>query len=73
LQGQTYVITGSFEKYTRDEIKDILQNKGAKVTSAISKNTTALICGENPGSKLEKAQALAVPIFTSGNLEELLL
>jgi DNA ligase (NAD+) len=71
LLGRIYVITGSFEHFTRDEIKEKLQSQGAKVSSAISKSTTALICGEKPGSKLEKAHSLHIPVIDSTSMEKI--
>ena len=65
---KTVVITGSFDKYTRDELSDLLRDLGAKVTSSVSKNTDYLICGENAGSKLDKAKALNVQIITAEQL-----
>ena len=72
LEGKIYVITGSFSKYKRDHIKEMLTNKGATVSSSISKNTTALILGDKPGSKLKKAQDLDVEIISEDNLSKLL-
>lgn len=71
LAGNNYVITGSFVDYSRDEIKEILQNKGAKVSGSVSKNTTALVCGDKPGSKLAKAESLNIPIIGPEKLLEL--
>jgi DNA ligase (NAD+) len=72
LEGHTYVITGSFDGMSRDDIKEILQNKGAKVAGSISKKTTALICGEKAGSKLAKAESLGVHVIDAGQLQQLL-
>lgn len=59
---KTYVITGSFEGVTRDEIADAIVRLGGKVGSTVTKNTTALIAGENAGSKLKKANELNVTV-----------
>ena len=72
LEGKTYVITGSFSKYKRDHIREILVNKGAKVSSSISRNTTALILGDKPGSKFKKAQDLDIDIISEDSLSKLL-
>ena len=72
LTGQTYVITGSFEAYTRDELAEQLRARGAKVASAVSKKTTGLIAGEKAGSKLSKAQSLGVPIILQTDLSTFL-
>jgi len=72
LAGNTYVITGSFENLSRDDIKEILQSKGAKVSGSVSKKTTALICGEKAGSKLVKAESLSIPLIYQDQLQLLL-
>ncbi|MCO6411980.1 MAG: NAD-dependent DNA ligase LigA [Thiogranum sp.] len=72
LQGNTYVITGTLAAMTRDEAKEKLQALGAKVSGSVSAKTTALIAGENPGSKLAKAESLGVPVLSEQDLGELL-
>lgn len=71
LAGQVYVITGSFEM-NRNQIKELLQRQGAKVSGSISPNTTGLIAGENAGSKLTKAISLGIPIINEEQLKVLL-
>jgi DNA ligase (NAD+) len=63
LDGRTYVLTGTMESMTRDEAKEKLEALGAKVAGSVSKNTTAVIAGENPGSKLEKAETLGIQVL----------
>lgn len=63
LAGNTYVLTGTLEGLTREEAKRRLQVLGAKVSSSVSKKTTAVIVGENSGSKLSKAESLGVEIL----------
>jgi len=72
LAGLTYVLTGSLEGITREEASARLQALGAKVTGSVSGNTTAVIAGESPGSKLAKAEKLGVPVLDQSALEELL-
>ena len=72
LAGMTFVVTGTLEGYTRDEAKAALEQRGAKVTGSVSGRTTALIAGESPGSKLDKAQQLDVPVLDESRFEELL-
>ena len=72
LSGQIFVITGSFESYGRDEIKALLEQRGAKVSSSISKKTNVLLVGANPGSKLAKAEALGVTVYNEKDLAKLL-
>lgn len=66
--GKTVVITGTFEKYTRDELTEKLQSLGAKVTGSVSKKTDFVLCGENAGSKLAKANSLGVTVITEAEL-----
>jgi DNA ligase (NAD+) len=63
------VLTGSIRGYTRDELKQVLENLGAKITNSISKKTNILIAGADAGSKLEKASSIGVEIM----YEEILL
>jgi len=73
LTGQTYVITGTLEAFTRDEAAAALEAKGAKVLNSVSGKTTALVVGEEPGnSKLSKARKLDVPLLTEPELVDLL-
>ena len=73
LTGNTYVITGTLEAFTRDEAAAALEAKGAKVINSVSGKTTGLIVGEEPGnSKLTKARKLEVPLLDEQALNELL-
>jgi DNA ligase (NAD+) len=73
LEGRTYVITGTLEGYSRDEAKAALEALGAKVTDSVSKKTTGLVVGEEPGaSKLAKAEKAGVPVLREPELLELL-
>ena len=56
LKGLSFVITGSFNEITRDEIKELIESNGGKVSSSVSKKTNYLILGSEPGSKLDKAK-----------------
>jgi len=58
LQGAKFLITGTLEKYSRNEMKELIENNGGKVISAVSKNLNYIIFGENPGSKLAKARKI---------------
>ncbi len=69
LSGLTFVVTGSLQTFSREEIKVYLQAHGAKVTGSVSKNTDYLVAGENPGSKLTKAQSLGVQVLTENELQ----
>jgi DNA ligase (NAD+) len=73
LTGRTYVITGTLERFSREEAQARLEALGAKVTNAVSAKTTGLVVGEEPGaSKLTKAQKAAVPVLSEGELLQLL-
>ncbi len=71
LQGKSYVITGTLS-LSRDDIKTLLQEKGAKVVESVSAKTDGVIVGEKPGSKYTKAQTLGIPILGEKELEEIL-
>ncbi|MFF4550277.1 NAD-dependent DNA ligase LigA [Streptomyces sp. NPDC001406] len=63
LEGLTVVVTGTLENHTRDGAKEALQSRGAKVTGSVSKKTSFVVVGENPGSKYDKAMQLKVPVL----------
>ena len=63
LNGKIFVLTGTLQSMTRDEAGDIIKSKGGKTSSSVSKKTSFVIAGENPGSKLDKAQDLGVIII----------
>ncbi len=73
LTGSSYVITGTLEKYSRDEARAALEALGAKVSDSVSGKTTGLIVGEDPGqSKVTKAQRAGVPTLSEAGLDALL-
>ena len=72
LDGIRIVITGSFENYSRDELKDIIKAKGGLPSSSISSNTDYLIYGEKAGSKYKKALDLGIELITETKLNEFL-
>jgi DNA ligase (NAD+) len=72
LTGQTYVITGTLARLSRDDAKRALEELGAKVTDSVSKKTSGVIVGESPGSKLQKAKRAGVPILSEDDLARLL-
>lgn len=71
LRGKTYVLTGSFTR-SREELGAELIKRGATLSSSVSKNTSAVFVGENPGSKFDKARDLGVPCLGETDLLELL-
>jgi len=73
LTGKTFVISGVFENYSREELKDLIESNGGKILSGISAKLNYLLAGENMGpSKLEKAKKLNVPLLTEAGLFEML-
>lgn len=72
LAGMTFVITGTFGGFSRNELKEKLESNGAKVSGSVSKKTTYLLAGNDPGSKLDKAKALGVPIIDLDDFYEIL-
>lgn len=62
-QGKTFVLTGTLQRFTRDEAKWQIERMGGKVTGSVSRATTALIVGDNPGGKVEEAQRLGVRVL----------
>lgn len=73
LTGRTYVITGTLERFSRDDAQARLEALGAKVSNSVSAKTTGLVVGEEPGaSKLTKAQKAEVPILSEAELLALL-
>lgn len=72
LDGMTFVLTGTLEHYKREELTKILEDKGAKVTSSVTKKTTGVIVGDKPGSKYDKALKLGIKIYEEKDIEELI-
>jgi DNA ligase (NAD+) len=71
LDGQTFVITGTLPSLSREEARDLIQKFGGMVTDSVSKKTSYLVLGENPGSKLDKARQLGVPVLDEAGLHRL--
>ena len=70
--GKTFVLTGTLEKYTRDEASEIIENFGGKTSGSVSKKTSYVLAGEDAGSKLSKAQSLDIPVITETQFEEMI-
>ncbi|HSO13121.1 MAG TPA: NAD-dependent DNA ligase LigA, partial [Anaerolineales bacterium] len=69
--GLTFVMTGTLPTFSRDDAKAFIESHGGKVTDSVSRKTSYLVLGENPGSKFEKAQALGVKIIGEEELRKL--
>ena len=63
LAGKTFVVTGTLENFTRQQIEQAIRQAGAKTSSTVSKKTDFVLAGENPGSKLDKAKKLEVKVI----------
>ena len=72
LLGKTFVLTGGLERTTRDEAKSAIQARGGKVASSMSKKTDFVVAGKDPGSKLEDAKRLGVPVLDEAAFQALL-
>ncbi len=68
ITGKTFVLTGTLENYTRDNLKKILEDMGANVSGSVSKKTNVVIAGESPGSKYDKAVDLGIEIWDEERL-----
>jgi DNA ligase (NAD+) len=73
LKGKTLVVTGTFKKHSRDELKALIEQHGGKNGSSVSKKTDYLVAGEDSGpSKLDKAREMGVQVISEEDLEKLL-
>ncbi|MDP1619520.1 MAG: BRCT domain-containing protein, partial [bacterium] len=72
LEGMTVVLTGELESFTRDEAKDMIRREGGSVSSSVSKSTSFVLAGENPGSKYDKAKVLGVRIIDDEEFREMI-
>jgi DNA ligase (NAD+) len=71
LAGMTFVVTGTLPTFSREGVKGFIEQHGGKVTDSVSKNTSYLVLGEAPGSKLQKAQGLGVTVIGEEELRQL--
>lgn len=70
FSGKSFVLTGSLTIFTREEAKEKIESLGGKTVDSVSKKTSVVIVGENPGSKYEKAKTLGIDIWTEQEFEE---
>ena len=68
LEGKVFVLTGTLETLTRSQAKKIIETAGGRVTGSVSRNTDYLLAGTSPGSKLQRATELGVPIIDEKTL-----
>jgi DNA ligase (NAD+) len=72
LAGMTFVLTGTLPRRTREEAAAAIERAGGKVSGSVSRKTAAVVAGEDPGSKLTKAQSLGVPVWSEDDLDRAL-
>ncbi len=72
IAGKTFVVTGTLQRYGRDEIEELITQLGGRAASSVSKNTDYVVAGEKAGSKLDKARQLGIPVLNERQFEALL-
>jgi len=72
LAGMTFVITGTLPTLSREQTEALIRENGGKITGSVSKNTSYLVLGESPGSKLERARTLGIPSVGEDELRKLI-
>jgi DNA ligase (NAD+) len=72
LNGKTFVVTGTLQKYQREEIEGLIRDLGGKAAGSVSKKTDYLIAGDKAGSKLDKAKELGVPVLTEEEFDKMI-
>ena len=72
LEGKTFVVTGSLESFSRNEIEELIRKRGGNASSSVSKNTDYVIAGKDPGSKFEKAKESGVKIINESEFKKLI-
>ena len=72
FEGKSFVLTGTLSSMSRENAKEIIQRHGGAVISAVSKNTSYVVAGDSPGSKLDKAQKLGIPVLSEEQFLEMI-
>ena len=68
----TFVLTGTLEKYSREQASDIIENFGGKTSASVSKKTNFVLAGEEAGSKLAKAEKLGIRVISEQEFEDMI-
>ena len=72
LAGKTIVVTGTLSRYQRKDIEALITELGGKAGSSVTRATTHLVCGEDAGSKLDKARAMGIPVLSEDEFEKMI-
>lgn len=73
LEGLTFVVTGTLEKYKREEVEELIETLGGKAAASVSKKTSYLLAGAEAGSKLKKAESLGVKVIDEAEFDRLIM
>jgi len=72
LNGKIFVLTGELENFSRQDAKALIEERGGKVTTSVSKKTNFVVCGKNPGSKFDKAKSSKIPVLNENEFKKML-
>ena len=72
LEGKVFVVTGSFDEYSRNDITKLIEDNAGKVSGSVSKKTSFVIAGDNAGSKLSKAESLGISVISIDEFKEMI-
>ncbi|HEY7543708.1 MAG TPA: NAD-dependent DNA ligase LigA, partial [Blastocatellia bacterium] len=72
FEGKQFVLTGKLSRFTRDEAKQMIEDRGGRVTGSVTKKTDYVVVGEDPGSKLDRAKELGISVLDEKGLVEML-